>query len=481
MTEGGRELNLDAVLQLGFRRRWLLLAGVIVTMGTAAAAWSLVPGQYESSARLLIQDQQTINPFLEDMVVEWTVKQRLPLIQSVIKSHATLGHVLRELGQIDPDASADEVNSAVQRFARQVEVIGLGGGLVKIKVRANSADAAYQATQALVARFTNEILRPQKQAVEASAGFLGGQIQRLRGEITDLEESVTTFKTDNVTELPDVQRLTVTEHMELRKALVEAEVRAAAAQKRRALSEQKIRQLNPIVRQLEADLVKARAQSNALEHRLSSDHPELAAARERVRWLTDELKRERKARREIPIEVLRSQLLAYENTQREETPLADGTDVPTSEVFQHRALVLELEGARGEIELLHKRLSESSDSLRVNAKNGESLNRLTRDLDIKLALYRSLLEKYEDALVTAELSVFDEEHQVWTVETPVRSTRSTKPALWMVLLGALFGGFCLSVLSLAVLAAFDDSIRGERELASALDAPSLGRMPRGEV
>jgi len=31
------------------------------------------------------------------------------------------------------------------------------------------------------------------------------------------------------------------------------------------------------------------------------------------------------------------------------------------------------------------------------------------------------------------------------------------------------------------LAAFDDSIRGERELASALDAPSLGRMPRGEV
>lgn len=479
MTDGGRELNLDAVLHLGIRRGWLLLAGVIVTLGTAAAAWSFVPGQYESSARLLVQDQQTINPFLEDMVVEWTVKQRLPLIQSVIKSHATLGHVLRELGRLDPDASADEVNRAVQRFARQVEVIGLGGGLVKIKVRANNADAAFQATQALVARFTNEILRPQKQAVEASAGFLGGQIERLRGEITELEESVTTFKSDNATQLPDVQRLTIDEHLELQKALVEAEVRVAASQKRRALSEQKIRQLNPIVRQLEADLVKARAHSNELEHRFSADHPELAAARERVRWLTSELQRERKARREIPIEALRSQLVAYENAHREDTPRGEGTDVPTSEVFQHRALVLELEGARGEVELLRKRLSESDHALRLNAKNEESLNRLTRDLDIKLRLYRSLLEKYEDALVTEELSVFDEEHQVWTVEAPVRPTRSTKPALWMVLLGALFGGLFLSLLALAVFAAFDDSIRGERELATALDAPSLGRMPRG--
>ena len=33
----------------------------------------------------------------------------------------------------------------------------------------------------------------------------------------------------------------------------------------------------------------------------------------------------------------------------------------------------------------------------------------------------------------------------------------------------------------AVLAAFNDSIRGDRELADALEAPCLGRMPRGGV
>jgi capsular polysaccharide biosynthesis protein len=50
-----------------------------------------------------------------------------------------------------------------------------------------------------------------------------------------------------------------------------------------------------------------------------------------------------------------------------------------------------------------------------------------------------------------------------------------------VLLGALFAGLLLALLAVALSSAFDDSLRGEGELAEALGAPSLGRMPRGDA
>ena len=58
-------------------------------------------------------------------------------------------------------------------------------------------------------------------------------------------------------------------------------------------------------------------------------------------------------------------------------------------------------------------------------------------------------------------------------------TRSLTPPLWMVLLGALLAGLILALLAVAFFSAFDDSLRDENELAEALGAPSLGRMPRG--
>ena len=50
----------------------------------------------------------------------------------------------------------------------------------------------------------------------------------------------------------------------------------------------------------------------------------------------------------------------------------------------------------------------------------------------------------------------------------------------LVLLGAVLGGLVLGLGGAAALAALDDALRGERELANALGAASLGRMPRAE-
>lgn len=156
---------------------------------------------------------------------------------------------------------------------------------------------------------------------------------------------------------------------------------------------------------------------SSLEHRYSETHPELDVARERVRWLEEEFRRERKT-----------------SARASSSPELESEQEALS---RHEALISELEEARAEAELLRKRL------------------------------------------LAEELSLVDQRNHVWVVEEPVEPTKSTKKPLLLVLLGAFVAGVILAVFGVAFASAFDDALRGEKEFAQALGAPSLGRMPQG--
>jgi len=426
MKNAVRELNPEVLFHLMMRRWRLILVVPLLAVLAAGLAWYILPDRYQSRAQLLIQDQQTVNPFLKDLLEEWSAKQRMPLIEGIFRSHDTSELVLRKLGRLDDSASPEEVNQAVEDFQGGFEVLGLGGELVLIKVHGETPSEAYESATALIETFTDQILRPQKETVRASAAFFEDQLKLLRGKPVDIEPSVT--------QMPEADQASQGGQLSMRRALAKAEVRLAAAEQQVALSEAKLRQQRAPrgssgARQLRKDLVEARSELFEVQHRYEETHPELIAVRERVHWLEQELKRERRKNQDISVETVRSR------------PAVPGqqSEPKMSEVSRHKSLLLELQEARAEVELLRQ------------------------------------------SLLTEELSMFEEGNQVWTVEQPVKPTRSLKRPLWMVLSGALLAGLILALLAVAFFAAFDDGLRGEKELAEALGAPSLGRMPRGEV
>ncbi|MGB9338803.1 MAG: Wzz/FepE/Etk N-terminal domain-containing protein, partial [Polyangiales bacterium] len=87
MSNSVREFNVESLFHLVTRRWGLLLLIPVLTVLAAALAWQVVPDRYQSTARLLIQDQQTVNPFLKDMLEQWSAKQRMPLVESIFRSH----------------------------------------------------------------------------------------------------------------------------------------------------------------------------------------------------------------------------------------------------------------------------------------------------------------------------------------------------------------------------------------------------------
>jgi capsular polysaccharide biosynthesis protein len=399
-----RELNPDVVFQI-LLRRWdiLVLLPVLAVVG-AVAAYKILPARYEASARLLIQDQQTVNPFRDGMVEEWSAERRMPLVESIFRAHSTSEQVLRRLGRLGPNADPVEVNEAVTAFQNDFEVIALGGELVLVKVHGESPTEAYDGAVELVSTFTERILYPQRETMKASAVLFEEQLEHLRGgDVVPLEEQAS-----DGTDPRSIANV--------RKALAEAEARLAGIEQEVERAEEKMRLVTPERDRLRESLKRARQKLASLRMRYGEGHPTLAAQQGRVRRLESVL------------------------NERDQTSQPRGqSQIEAAENAEHQARLLALKQAAAEVQLLRNRL------------------------------------------LAQEISTFESGSQVWQVDAPVMPTLPTGLSPWLILIGAFFAGLVLALLIIAVLAALDDSIRGDSELADALEAPCLGRMPRGGV
>jgi len=418
MNKPLREVNAETLFQLAMRRWDLIVLLPLLTLLGAGIAWRVLPTKYESTARLLIPEQQTVNPFMKEMVEEWSVVQRMPLVESVFLSHDTSEQVLRRLGRLEPSSSAKEVNDAVMEFQGSFDAIPLGGELVLIKVRGKTPDEAYDAARALIETFTERIMRPQRETVRASSLFFEEQLKQLRGNNPEVSPSLG--------ELQEEGKGPIEAESNLRRALAEAEARLARVSYEVKRSQEALSQPSPGESELRKQLSSARRRLYRLEQRYGDRHPELATAKLRVRELQRAVKREQEG--------------AYDVLAKSEETAGTAGEPKTaaSEAARHQTLLLELREAMAEVELLRNQL------------------------------------------LTKTLSTFGD-GKVWQVEAPVLPTQPLGPPFWLVLLAALLAGIVLALLAVAFFAAFDDSMRSERELADAIGAPSFGRMPRGEA
>jgi len=137
-------------------------------------------------------------------------------------------------------------------------------------------------------------------------------------------------------------------------------------------------------------------------------------------------------------------------------------DLLSSDILNYKAVLGEIEGARGKLSAVRSRLAVSDSQLRDFARNEQNLTHMVRDLDAKSKVYRDLLVKYEDALVTRELALYDEKGQVWVVEPPTRPSHSTKPATAIVAIGGLFAGIVLGIVLAAAAQLLSGVVRRDR-------------------
>ena len=473
----GATLSIDPrrLLRLVWRQARLFVLALVLAPVVALAATSVMPRSYKAQARVLVQDSAQVNPLLEDLIVPWKVNNRVPIMTSVLKSNRTVAVVLTRLGLLQPDDESDAAHERITSFKSRVETFAVGGGLVAINFTARTPAEAKDGLQGLVDAFVEEMLRPQKQSVEGSTTFLAGQLSRLRLELSTLEDGLTVYKADNADELPDVYKVNLDTWLSLRRQLTDVEVRLQGAIRRRELLEERLRVYNPVVQAIEQRLVALQAKQQELSATYRDDAPEVVEARRLSAALEADL---RQAQQHTPTDLaqLERQARGAVNIDADGATTVAG-DVMTGELLAWKQARDAVEAALAEKAIIEERVAAADKAVRSFAKNEATLNRLNRDFETKATVYRNLLEKYEDALITRELSLFNESAQVWIVDPPTLPRVPLNPPTVVVVAGAVVGGQVLVLMLVLLLDVLAGTVTSSSSVSQRLGAPVVCELP----
>ena len=439
------------------RRRWIMvLVAIVVTPLAAVAVNRAMPNRYKATARVLIQESKAINPILNDKMVDWNVKNRIKVLSELIRGNAILEKVLRQRGKITATDTPEAIDAKINQFRREVEVFGVANTMAQLSVTRGSPDDTYETLKVLVSTFIAEMLRPQKESITESAEFLRVQIERLRSELLEDERRLARYKGENATELPEVFHQNLDMTLQLRRGLAEAETDLQASLRRKDLLETRLRSQTPTSRQLEVKILEAKARLRDLRGVYTDDHPTMATQRALIQRLEAEHDAAVPAGDGVDLNHLEALASSRGGDQRTPGGVDGRGDLLSSDILSYKSVLGEIEGARGKVQAVKRRLVQSDGQVRDFARNEMNVAHMQRDVDAKSKVYRELLVKYEDALVTRELALFDEKGQVWIVEPPARPLHATKPATPMVAIGGLFAGIVLGI----VLAAAAEFLSG---------------------
>ncbi|MDJ0763425.1 MAG: hypothetical protein QNJ97_10590 [Myxococcota bacterium] len=465
------------------RYRWKVVALFAVVV--PAAMWlarDILPSKYRAQAELFVQNSVDVNPFLEDLRVDWSVNDRLPLIQSVIRSRETLEKVLRDIGELEEKADNKAIEFAISDLRSRITVLSMGGGLVRINVVGKSPDQCYDAITRLLDVAVDTMLRPQKDGLKEASQFLEKQIDEIRDELTGIEGAIQSFKEDNAAELPEVYQVNMTSYIDTKSALLRAKADLRAAQQRKSTLGARLRLYNPVARELESRLVQAQTQLGELRARYRDDHPEVVALLARI----NDLKKERKA---ANIESGALDMNELESMARLETEMRSqqsegpssvsqrSSDIMTSDLLEYRALLAEISSLRGEASALEHQSKETMESVKSFPATERTLQQLVRDKSVKESIYTNLLAKWEDARVTQALGIFDESNQIWLVEEPRRPVHPIGITFKWLFSLALVAGVLLGLIVAIIKEFLTLYVRGPGDVENLLGSPVIGVMP----
>jgi polysaccharide chain length determinant protein (PEP-CTERM system associated) len=473
--------------------RWPVV--LLPTIVLPILVWGLVkelPKEYKVSAQILVQESISVNPFLEDMSVPWTVRERLPVIQAIIISRATLEKALKHLGELTGKEPPMELDDKIRLMRSQISVYGMGGGLIAIDFVGSSPERLYKGLVYLVDVLVEAMLRPQKQSLEDASRFLDKQIKETKATLVKLEKDIEKFKKEHVEELPEVFQANLQSYMTNQTTLLDRQTELRAARMRKQNLEQRLRVYNPVARGLESNLIEAKTKLSQLKSVYTDEHPEIRALEAHIA----QLKKERKAanldeKGDINISALESaakmRTVVAPGTRRMDSRSGTSStgstvegrtdDLFTSDLLDYKAVSAEVSALEGSVNELNKHGRETLDSVKSFATTERFLQSLLRDFEVKQNTYTSLLARADEAKVTKALSMFDEDQQIVLIESPRMPTSPIGFTSHLNTVVGLIAGLLLGITIVILVEFASDAVRNKGEIERLIGMQIVGTLP----
>jgi polysaccharide chain length determinant protein (PEP-CTERM system associated) len=493
---GGGAHGVRLALSIWRRRKWLMVVAFVLPLSAAVGLVSSLPNTYRASAVILVDRQQVPEAFVKSTVTS-ALETRLHSISQEILSRSRLEELIVQANLYGELRARVPMEVVVERMRRDIE-LDLRGvqrmshdqKIVAFSIRYLGTDAhtVAEVANTLASYYLEANSRFREREASGTADFLERQLQDMKARLEQQEQRLSAFKARHIGETPQhiQENLTMLDRLNTQLKL-NAERQTRVMERRETLARQ--------IADAESMAYLGPEPAGPVSAGVTGARPESAAARlHRLRQELAEL-RTRFSDKYPDVVRLRAEIAELEKVVAEKPDTGDEPQAARSAVTARRRTapqseyVLRLRETVGELEAEIKALrveeKRVQDDLALYQRRvantphrEQEFQTLSRDYSTISDLYRTLLQRYEEAQLAETLEQRQKGEQFKVLERALPPSAPFAPDRSRLLLVGLLGAIGLAAGAVILVENLDTSFHSVDELRAATVTPVLVSIPR---
>jgi len=517
------------------RRRGLAIAIAAVCMIVAIAIALLIPPSYRSTGTILIEQQEVPADLVRSTVTAYA-DQRLQVINQRVMTSNNLLDIMRRYSLYPQLQGKDTREELVRRMRGDIdlkmvraEVIDPRSGAPRQATIAFSVsydsrvpEHAVKVANELMSLYLSENLTERQRLAGNTNSFLVEEAERLNKQIAVTEQKLADFKLKHADAMPELQQLNRSLLDRTEQDLRASEMRLSSLDQQRVFLESQLSQVKPTssittdsgerVLSPEDRLRIAKSRLTSARALYAPDHPDIARLEREVKGLEAEVgttaesspsvnditrdldkargelasARDRYApdhpdiaRLERRVSALEKELADASANPPPPKAAAENPDNPTyiSLQTQLSSVTNEKKALENRMEQLRTQMQGYEKQLVTSPTIEKEYRTLARDYDAAAAEYRELRAKQQEAQIAQNLENDRKGERFTVIEPPLPPEKPQSPNRPAIMAIGLILALGLTLGIIAILEAFDTSVRGRHDLVNLLETPPLAVLP----
>jgi polysaccharide chain length determinant protein (PEP-CTERM system associated) len=478
----GKQYSFDLLMQLAWRRKWLILLPALLVGGLGAAIVAYLPNLYRSETLILVVPQRVPESYVRSTVTA-RIEDRLQSISQQILSRTRLEQIVNDFSLYAQERADKELmEDIVEKMrTRDIGIDIIKGDAFRVSYQSGDPRVAMRVTERLASLFIDESLRDREVLAEGTSQFLSTQLDEARRQLVLTETRLQDYQRLHNGELPAQMESNGQGQHNAEMALQVLSEGLNRDRERRLLLE---RQTVDVIESPDDKPADGKSpvpeMSKTLSDELLLAQQALLAVELKLRPEHPDVRKQRRAVEELQKRVAAQQL--------EGTLTAKPTAAVVMDATKRRRLI----DLRAEIDNLDRQIqAKASEGVRLSGLiamyqarieatpvREAELASLTRDYQTLQNSYTSLLQKKEESQMSANLEKRQIGEQFKILDParmPERPASPDRPRLYLIaVLAALATGLGVA----AAAEYFDRSLRTEADVRAALNLMVLATVPQ---
>lgn len=456
-------------------RWWMLgIAWVVCLVGWIIVA--RMPDQFQASARVYVDTQSVLRPFLRGLTIDTGDTQRQVLLMTrTLLSQPNLEKVMR-MTDMDLKAQTDlQKEELLDQLRRNISLAGTRReNLYTIRYRDESPEIAKLVVKSLLTLFMEGNLGEARKDQDSAAQFLEQQIADYERRMRDMEENMTRFKQRNLGYLPNETGGYYERIRNFKAQSEQAALDLKVAEDRAASMRAQIegegpsfgvgpqeREIEVNTSQIDARIANAERRLDELLFRYTDKHPDVISTREMIADLKEQQRQEVAAARR---EFAKMPHYSDNNESGFVQQLRISLSQAESEVAAKRVLVAEYDSRAQE-------LTEAIEKvLRVEAEQRQ----MTRDYEALKQNHSSLSNRLESAKLARKADTSSDSVQFRVIDPPRAPSKPYGPNRIFLSAAVLMAGLAIGFIVAFVMSQLRPTFAERQVMNDELGLPVLG-------